>query len=43
MNIGGIKVGSVEIERACNLVPGIQETAAIAVTGPHGGPAKLGR
>lgn len=42
MNIGGIKVGSVEIERVCNLVPEIKETAAIAVTGPHGGPAKLG-
>jgi acetyl-CoA synthetase len=42
MNIGGIKVGSVEIERVCNLVPEIKETAAIAVSGPHGGPAKLG-
>ncbi|KAG7365141.1 acyl-CoA synthetase/AMP-acid ligase [Nitzschia inconspicua] len=41
MNIGGIKVGSVEIERVCNLVDSIQETAAIAVSGPHGGPSKL--
>jgi acetyl-CoA synthetase len=41
MNIGGIKVGSVEIERACNLVEELQETAAIAVSGPHGGPCKL--
>lgn len=30
MNLGGIKVSSVEIERACNGVPGISETAAIA-------------
>lgn len=43
MNIGGIKVGSVEIERVCNLVPEIKETAAIAVSGPHGGPSKLGK
>ena len=43
MNIGGIKVGSVEIERVCNLVPEIKETAAIAVAGPHGGPSKLGK
>jgi acetyl-CoA synthetase len=41
MNLGGIKVGSVEIERVCNLVDNIQETAAIAVSGPHGGPSKL--
>jgi acetyl-CoA synthetase len=41
MNLGGIKVGSVEIERVCNLVANIQETAAIAVSGPHGGPSKL--
>lgn len=41
MNIGGIKVGSVEIERVCNLVDEIQETAAIAVSGPNGGPSKL--
>jgi acetyl-CoA synthetase len=42
MNIGGIKVGSVEIERVCNLVDNVQETAAIAVSqGPHGGPSKL--
>lgn len=43
MNIGGIKVGSVEIERVCNLVEEVQETAAIAVSGPHGGPSKLGK
>jgi acetyl-CoA synthetase len=43
MNIGGIKVGSVEIERVCNLVEEVQETAAIAVSGLHGGPSKLGK
>ena len=41
MNIGGIKVGSIEIERVCNLVPSIQETAAIAVSARNGGPSKL--
>jgi acetyl-CoA synthetase len=41
MNIGGIKVSSVEIERVCNLVPEIKETAAIGVSGKHGGPCKL--
>jgi acetyl-CoA synthetase len=39
MNIGGIKVSSVEIEQVCNLVPTVQETAAIAVSGPNGGPS----
>jgi acetyl-CoA synthetase len=42
MNIGGIKVASVEIERVCNLVDGVHETAAIAVSGSKGGPSKLG-
>eukprot|EP00546_Thalassionema_frauenfeldii_P002561 CAMPEP_0178938310 /NCGR_PEP_ID=MMETSP0786-20121207/26259_1 /TAXON_ID=186022 /ORGANISM="Thalassionema frauenfeldii, Strain CCMP 1798" /LENGTH=667 /DNA_ID=CAMNT_0020617013 /DNA_START=256 /DNA_END=2259 /DNA_ORIENTATION=+ len=37
MNLGGIKVGSAEIERVCNQHPGIQESAAIAV----GSPSKL--
>jgi len=41
MNIGGIKVGSVEIENACNLVENVSETAAIAVTDKKGGPSKL--
>ncbi len=31
MNLGGIKVGAAEIERAIAGIPGIQETAAIAV------------
>lgn len=37
----GIKVGSVEIENACNAVPGVRETAAVAVAGPGGGPSRL--
>jgi acetyl-CoA synthetase len=41
MNIGGIKVSSVEIEQVRNLVPTVQETAAIVVSGPNGGPSKL--
>ena len=40
MNIGGIKVSSVEIERVCNTVSVVKETAAIAVTA-SGGPCKL--
>jgi acetyl-CoA synthetase len=39
MNLGGIKVSSVEIERVCNTVPIIKETAAIAVS--TGGPCQL--
>mmetsp|Transcript_3572 Transcript_3572/g.5288 ORF Transcript_3572/g.5288 Transcript_3572/m.5288 type:complete len:726 (-) Transcript_3572:449-2626(-) len=34
MNLGGIKVGSAEIERVCNQHPDVQETAAIAVGSP---------
>lgn len=41
MNLGGIKVSSAEIEGALNLVDGIQETAAIAVSPPGGGPSQL--
>lgn len=41
MNLGGIKVSSVEIERVCNKAPGILETAAIAVNPPGGGPSRL--
>lgn len=41
MNLGGIKVSSAEIERRLNLVDGIQETAAIAVSPPGGGPSQL--
>ncbi|MCA9624814.1 MAG: AMP-binding protein, partial [Myxococcales bacterium] len=41
MNLGGIKTSSAEIERACAGVPGIVETAAIAITPPGGGPSEL--
>ena len=40
MNLGGIKVGSAEIERALQSVPHVIETAAIAVA-PDGGPSRL--
>lgn len=41
MNLGGIKVSSAEIERICNEVHGLLETAAIAVPTPGGGPSRL--
>ncbi|KAK0588029.1 hypothetical protein LWI29_033095 [Acer saccharum] len=42
MNIGGIKVSSVEIERICNAVDSsVLETAAIGVPPPEGGPERL--
>ena len=41
MNLGGIKVSSVEIERVLNMVPDIRETAAVAVAPPGGGPSLL--
>ncbi|MFS7911997.1 putative acetate--CoA ligase [Helianthus anomalus] len=42
MNLGGIKVSSVEIERVCNSVDDrILETAAIGLTPAGGGPEKL--
>ena len=41
MNLGGIKVGSAEIERVLDRVPGVLETAAVAVPPPGGGPAEL--
>ncbi|CAN8264901.1 unnamed protein product [Cochlearia groenlandica] len=42
MNLGGIKVGSIEIERVCNTVDdSILETAAIGVPPPSGGPEQL--
>ena len=37
MNLGGIKVSSVELERVCNTTCGVSETAAIAI----GQPSKL--
>jgi acetyl-CoA synthetase len=41
MNLGGVKVGCAEIERVLNQLPGVQETAAVAVPPPGGGPSKL--
>lgn len=41
MNLGGIKVSSAEIEKVLNLVAGISETAAIAVSPKGGGPSLL--
>jgi acetyl-CoA synthetase len=41
MNLGGIKVSSVEIERALVGVPGLQETAAVACSPSGGGPSQL--
>jgi acetyl-CoA synthetase len=41
MNLGGIKVSSVEIERVCNEVDMINETAAIGVSPSNGGPSSL--
>ncbi|XP_022738682.1 probable acyl-activating enzyme 17, peroxisomal isoform X2 [Durio zibethinus] len=42
MNIGGIKVSSVEIERICNAVDSsVLETAAIGVPPADGGPERL--
>lgn len=41
MNLGGIKVSSVEIEQVLNAEPEIQETAAIAMSPAQGGPSQL--
>lgn len=41
MNLGGIKVSAAAIEEILNTVAGIQETAAIAVPPPEGGPDQL--
>jgi acetyl-CoA synthetase len=41
MNLGGIKVSSVEIERVLNTVPAIRETAAVAIAPLGGGPSML--
>jgi acetyl-CoA synthetase len=41
MNLGGIKVGSAEIERVVAGAPGAQEVAAICVAPPDGGPSQL--
>jgi acetyl-CoA synthetase len=41
MNLGGIKVSSAELERVVGAVPGVVETAAIAVAPGGGGPSML--
>ena len=41
MNLGGIKVGSAEIERVLNTIDGLRETAAVAVPPRAGGPSQL--
>jgi acetyl-CoA synthetase len=41
MNLGGIKVSSMEIERVVSQVDGIAEAVAIAVSPPAGGPSQL--
>ena len=41
MNLKGIKVSSAELERLLNLAPEVQETAAVAVDPPGGGPSLL--
>jgi acetyl-CoA synthetase len=41
MNLGGIKVSSVELERVLDRVAGVRQTAAVAVAPPTGGPAML--
>ncbi len=41
MNLGGIKVSSIEIERTLNALDEVAETAAIAVSDRSGGPSRL--
>ena len=41
MNLGGIKVSSLQIEAAVNTLPFIKESAAIAIAPKDGGPDKL--
>ena len=41
MNLGGFKVGCAEIERVLNPLPGVVETAAVALPPPGGGPSAL--
>ena len=41
MNIGGIKVSSAEIERVVETVPGVAQTAAVAVEPSGGGPSRV--
>ncbi len=41
MNLSGIKVSPVQIEEVVNGTGGLQETAAIAISPPEGGPSQL--
>jgi acetyl-CoA synthetase len=41
MNLGGIKVSSAEIERVLGAMPGVRETAAVAVSPEEEGPSML--
>jgi acetyl-CoA synthetase len=41
MNLGGIKVSSLQIEEVVGGIEGVRETAAIAVSPPGGGPSML--
>lgn len=41
MNLSGIKVSSIELERILNTVGGVRETAAVAVNPAQGGPSRL--
>ena len=41
MNLSGIKVSAAEIEEVLNIVNGVQETAAVAVSPKDGGPSQL--
>ena len=41
MNLGGIKISSIELERVCNTVPDVSETAALAINPVGGGPSLL--
>ena len=41
MNLGGIKVSSLQIEEVAAGVKGVRETAAVAVSPPDGGPSML--
>lgn len=41
MNLGGIKVGSAELERVITGTTGVAEVAAVAVSPPGGGPSRL--
>ena len=41
MNLSGIKVSSAAIEEVLNVIDGIQETAAVAVSPEDGGPSQL--